>query len=313
MSINRQMKKLSMIVFLIFTAAFTPIAAKFTVAEISPISLAFLRFGIAAVLLSALFLYKKLSFKIEKKDYRIFIILGALVIPVNQLFFLNGVNLSYASHSGVIYSCTPLFAYLLSIKIKHEHFSVHRLFPIILSIAGIVVIFYESIIKTSADKSTVLWGDLLLVGAVASWAAYITLSRDMVHKYGALKSSTISFAIGLLMYVPFFLYDLPNLTFSRLTMSGIIGFVHLSVIVAFAGYFVFTYATKYISVTTLTTSTNISPVITILFSWVLLKEELSYFFIAGAVITFTGVFLSQIKNGVFQYTLSNNGNSKVQF
>ncbi len=117
----------------------------------------------------------------------------------------------------------------------------------------------------------------------------------MVSKYGAVKTSTLSFSIGIVMYIPIFIYDFPNLSFDKLTLPGIIGFIHLAFVVAFAGYFVFTYASKHISITELTTSTNISPIITIIFSWLLLKEQISYFFLIGAFVTFIGVFLAQSK------------------
>ena len=105
----------------------------------------------------------------------------------------------------------------------------------------------------------------------------------------------MSFNFGIIMYIPIFLYDVPNLSFDNVTLPGLLGFIHLSLIVAFAGYFVFTYALKIINVTELTTSTNLSPVVTIVFSWLLLKEQISYYFIIGAIITFIGVFLAQLK------------------
>jgi drug/metabolite transporter (DMT)-like permease len=289
------MKKIAIIIFLVFTSAFTPIAAKFTVAEISPLSLAFLRFGTATILFNLLFLYKKQTYKFDRTDLNRFLIIGALVIPINQFFFLNGVNLSLASHSGVTYACTPLFAYFILISLKHEKFSVKKLIPILLTIFGIFFVFYDAIMKSKSTDSNVFLGDIMLVFAVLSWAAYITLSKDLVAKYGALKTSTIAFSIGIVMYIPIFLFDVKNLTFAKLTMPGIIGFIHLAFVVAFAGYFVFTYASKHISITELTTTTNVSPIVTIVFSWVLLKEEISYFFVIGALITILGVFLARIK------------------
>ncbi|MDD5361100.1 MAG: DMT family transporter [Ignavibacteria bacterium] len=290
------MKKLAIIIFLIFTTSFTPIAAKFTVAEISPLSLAFLRFGIAAILFNIIFLFKKGSYKIDRSDIIMFLILGALVIPINQFFFLEGIKLSLASHSGVTYACTPLFAYVISIAMNHEKFTIKRLIPILLTIAGIFFVFYDSIMKTKVADSNVLLGDILLVFAVLSWAAYITLNRDCIKKYGALKTSTIAFTIGIIMYIPIFIFDMKNLTFENLTLPGILGFIHLTFFVAFAGYFVFTYAIRYIKITELTTSTNLAPVVAIVFSWILLKEEITYFFIVGATITILGVFLSQYQN-----------------
>ncbi len=289
------MKKLLIFIFLIFSSSFTPIAAKYTVSEVSPLSLVFFRFGIATVLFNIIFYFQKQSYRIDKEDILKFIWLGALVIPINQFFFFTGVKMSFASHSGVTYACTPLFAYLISIGLKHEKFSFKKLYPILLTIAGIFVVFYDSIMKTKESDTNVFFGDILLFFAVMSWAAYITFSKDMVQKYGALKSSTFSFTVGLVMYIPIFLYDVKNFTTNNLTLPGILGFAHLALIVAFAGYFLFTYAIKKISVTQLTTSTNISPVVTIVFSWLLLKEQITYFFIIGAIITFIGVFFAQMK------------------
>ena len=202
-------------------------------------------------------------------------------------------SLSTASHSGVFYACTPLFVFVTSVLIKDEKFSGKKLFFISLTILGIVLIFWENIMTPGKVGADMFTGDILLIFAVLSWSIYLTFSRRMVIKYGALKTSTIAFVIGMVMYIPVFIYDLPNLTFDKLTPAGIIGFIHLSVIVAFGGYFVYTYSTKIISTSTLTTLTNTSPIITIIFSFILLKEELSYFFILGALVTLSGIFFVQ--------------------
>jgi drug/metabolite transporter (DMT)-like permease len=285
------MKKFAILAYLLFSVAFTPIAARFIVNEISPLSLAFFRFGIANVLLLIIFFFKKNNFKIDSKDILRFLILGALVLPINQYCFLVGISLSTASHSGIMYSLTPLFAYVISIGIKHEKYSHGKLLSIMLSILGIIVIFYENIVNS--DKSTSLLGDILLLFAVISWSFYLTLSKDMVAKYGALKTSTISFTIGVIMYIPILIYDLHNFTLDKLSFFGGLAFFHLTILVAFGSYFVFTWSSKYISVSSLTTSMNSSPLITIMFSWILLNEKLSYFFLIGTVITMAGVFLSQ--------------------
>lgn len=286
------MKKIFIIIFLTFTASFTPIAAKFIVNEIHPIILAFFRFGVATVLLLSVFFLKKLDFRIDKIDRIKFLILGALVIPINQICFLNGINLSTASHSGVIYSCTPLISYFIAILIKNETFSLKRFSFILLSIIGIIIIFSDSLMKTNTN-SILFWGDILLFFAVASWASYITLAKDMVVKYGAVKASTISFSTGMILFIPIFILNLNSISFMDITPLGYLAFFHLAVIVAFGGYFVFSYSTKIISVSTLTTLTNASPVITIFFSWFLLNESITSFFLIGAVITFTGVILTQ--------------------
>lgn len=301
------MKKLALYLFLIFTTSFTPIAARFIVNEISPLSLAFFRFGVAGVLFLVIFIFKKHNFKIDKEDRLRFLVLGILVIPINQFCFLKGVSLSTASHSGVMYSLTPLFSFFLSIKLKNELFSGKKLVSILISIVGIFIVFYESIMLTTKSESTMLWGDILLFFAVFSWAAYLTIGNDMVKKYGAIKTSTIAFWIGLILYIPVFIYDLPNFHPENISALGILSFIHLSLIVSFGGYFAFIYATKFIQVSSLTTTVNFSPIVTIIFAYILLKESLSNYFIIGAMITLIGVILIQSfnnsrynKNGIIE-------------
>ena len=293
------MRKFLLVFFLTFTAAFTPIAAKYVIGAISPLSLAFLRFGAATILLLIVFKFRNEHFYIQKKDYLLFLILGALVIPINQFCFLEGLKYSVASHSGILYACTPLIIYLISIKLKNEQFNLKKLLTISLTITGIVIIFYENIVAPKAAGVNYLLGDILLFFAVASWSVYLALSQNMVAKYGALKTQTVSFVIGIILYIPIFLFDVKNLTFVNVNEWVILGYLHLTVLVAFGSYFLYSYSTKIIKTSTLTTLTNMSPIVTIFFSWLLLKESLSYFFIAGASITMVGVFLTQrIKDDV---------------
>lgn len=285
------MKKTFIIIFLTLTAAFTPIAARFAVQQITPFSLAFYRFGIATLLLTIVFLANKKSFKIDKKDIPLFILLGALVIPINQFFFLYGVKLSTASHSGVFYACTPLFVFVTSILIKSDKFSAKKLSAISLTIVGILIIFWEGIFIKPQNTSII--GDVLLFLAVFSWSLYLVFSKSMVEKYGTLKTSTVAFIIGMLMFIPLFISDIGSTDFAKVTPTGWLAFFHLSVVVAFGGYFIYTYSTKIINTSTLTTLTNTSPIITIVFSWLLLGEELTSYFLIGAVITIVGVFIAQ--------------------
>lgn len=288
------MKKIGIVLYLLFATAFTPIAAKFVVNEIPPLTLAFLRFGSANLLLIITLLIRKTVVKIERAHYLWFLWLGILVIPLNQFFFMEGINYSSASHSGVIYSCTPLFAYLIAVIRKNEVFVWKKLFIISLTIIGIIIIFYENLKTTVLINQNVIKGDVLLVFAVLSWAMYLSFSKEMVERYGALVTSTVAFTIGNILYLPIFFSDIKNFDPTRITTMGILGFFHLTVLVAFGSYFIFSYSTKVIPVSTLTTFLNSSPIITVLFSYLLLKETLTPLFLAGALVTISGVYLSQL-------------------
>ncbi len=284
------MKNIMLLVFIILAATFTPIFAKLTVAEISPLSLGFFRFGLAAILFYITLKIRKQNLKFDNKDYPRLILLALLCIPLNQFFFLNGIKLSYASHSGIIYSLNPVYAYIIAVLLRYEKFNYSKLISILLTVAGICVIFYEGL--TSANVSSdVIKGDILLLLAVFTFSMYLTLGKNIIGKYGALKTSAFVFLVGSVFYIPLFIYDLPNFTLQNLSYKGIIGFIYLSVVVAYFAYFVWYYALRSIAVSKLTTLSNISPLLTVLFSIIFLSEHISVFFIIGSVITLLGVFV----------------------
>lgn len=283
------MKNFLLLGFLVLAACLTPVFAKITVAEISPLSLGFIRFGAAAVLFFITAKARGVKLKFERKDYPRLILLALLCIPLNQFFFLTGIKNSFASHSGVIYSLNPVYAYILAISIKSEKFQYNKLLAISLTVVGILFVFYESFMKTTMD-SNVIFGDTLLLFAVLTFSMYLTFGKSIIAKYGALKVSTFAFVWGTIFNIPFFLYDVHNFTLANLTTKGIIGFSFL-VMVSYLGYFGWYYALKSNEVSRLTTLNNIAPILTVLISIFFLGEVISVYFIIGGIITLIGVFL----------------------
>jgi drug/metabolite transporter (DMT)-like permease len=93
------------------------------------------------------------------------------------------------------------------------------------------------------------------------------------------------------LYIPLFIYDLPNLTFVHLTYKGIAGYIFLTIAVAYLAYFAWYYVMKSVQLSRMTTLSNISPLITVLFSIIFLKDSVSIYFIIGAILTVIGVFV----------------------
>jgi drug/metabolite transporter (DMT)-like permease len=281
------MKNILLLCFITLAQCFTPIFAKLSVAEISPISFGFIRFGVAALLFYVTLKVRKQNLKFEKKDYPLLLLLGLLCIPLNQFFFLTGIKLSYASHSGIIYSLNPVFAYMIAVSRKNEKFYFIKLVAILLTVIGIYFVFYEGFRKSGSAAT----GDILLIIAVFTFSMYLSLGKGVIEKYGALKVTSFVFLAGSVFYIPLFLYDVHNFTLSGVTYKGIIGYLYLTIIVAYLAYFVWYYVLRTIAVSKVTTLSNISPLLTVFFSVIFLSEKISIFFIIGGVITIIGVLI----------------------
>ena len=284
------MKNYLLLVFITLAACFTPIFAKVSVNEISPISFGFIRFGAASILFLITLKIKNGDLKFDKRDYPKLVLLGLLCIPLNQFFFLTGIKMSFASHSGIIYSLNPIFAYLISIIRKTEKFFISKLIAILLTVVGVFFIFYEAL-SVNAQGSNVLKGDLLLLFAVLTFSLYLTLGKELIEKYNALKVTTFAFLSGSILYIPLFIYDFHNLTLNNITIIGVVGYLYLTIVVAYLAYFAWYYALKFIAVSKITTMSNLSPLLTVIFSVIFLSEHISIYLIIGGLITIVGVFI----------------------
>jgi drug/metabolite transporter (DMT)-like permease len=161
---------------------------------------------------------------------------------------------------------------------------------ILLTVIGIFFVFYESFIMTTANLN-VLGGDVLLVMAVLTFSTYVSFGKEFIAKYGALKVITAVFISGVIFYIPLFIYDLPRLTLYNLTYKGIISFFFLAFVVAYLAYLTWYQILKTIAVSKITTLSNLSPLITVIFSVIFLSENLSIYLALGGIITIGGVFI----------------------
>src|SRR5207248_8874623 len=89
-----------------------------------------------------------------------------------------------------------------------------RLWGVLASIAGVLVIGLGNVWSGNSSSPgvarDVMLADFLLVGAVASWGAYLTLSKPLISRHGAIPVLAGTFLVGFLLEVPIALMTLPG-------------------------------------------------------------------------------------------------------
>src|SRR5436309_9198763 len=96
----------------VIIASGTFLVAKRTLAEFPPLTLALLRFLLAAGSLWPLTRWLLPGRRIERADRPRILLLGLLAVPLNQGLFLVGMQWASASHAALLYALTPAFAIL---------------------------------------------------------------------------------------------------------------------------------------------------------------------------------------------------------
>lgn len=164
-------------------------ATRWSVAGIEPLTLAALRYGIAALCLAPL------SVRAARRLRSV--PAAAAAIALALLFFalfpwLFTLSLAHttAARGSLALTTLPLLTYALSVALRREAPSRRRLAGIVLAMAGVAIGL------SSRLAGGGLAGDLLMVAAAAVGAVYNVLSKPIIQRLGALPFTGLGLAIG---------------------------------------------------------------------------------------------------------------------
>lgn len=248
--------------------------------------MALLRFAVAS---AALFLFQ--SFRpgfgrIAREDIPRVLLLGFLVVPINQGFFLFGLTRTTPSHAGLLYALTPLVVLLLARRILHEGYLWSKLAGVVVAFTGVAIIFLE---RGLAHEATVLQGDLLILVAVFGWSLYTVLSKPLLTKYDPMAVTAWSIIAGTLSCTPAFFIPgaIPPLGSIPPAVWG--GILYLSIGTSVVAYPLWSFALRHLEASKVAIATNLQPILTAGLSWLIFRERFTPGFFVGAALILAGV------------------------
>ena len=276
--------------FCILVWGSTFIATKVLLRSFTTVELIVLRFSIGVL---TLLLLRPVRLRLkDRREGALFAEAG--LTGVTLYFLLESTALSYtmAANVGIIIATAPLFTGLFSALLSRgrERLSAHFLVGFVLAICGIAVIS----LGAQALQVNPL-GDLLTVGAACCWAVYTLLMRKINQLgYDSILCTRRVFAWGLLFTLPV----LPLTGFSPdvgvlLQPRHLLLFLYLGVCACALCYFLWNSAIAALGPVHTNTWLYLSPVITLVFSALLLYEPVTARSLAGIALILAGLILSQ--------------------
>lgn len=268
--------------------------AKVGLAVIEPFTFAFFRFMLSAaiLLLVARFLRRKDN-PVERKDWPRIVLMGFLIIPLNQTLFLLGQSMTAAGHGAFLFSTTPVWILLLAMFFLKERPTARRLTGIVMAVGGVMVIMSTGAIAVGTEY---LMGDLIIIISVLAWAFYTVVGAPMVRKYGAWRMTAYSLSFGSLMYFPFGLYRALQFDYSQTTPFAWFSVAYMAIGLSVIVYVIWYWLIKYIDTSRAAVFQNIQPIVASIVAYFYLGEGLGPGFIIGGSIVIGGVLLSEIGN-----------------
>ena len=155
------------IVALMWGGAF--VAARFAVAEVPPLTAAFLRFALAAVLLFILLVIKeKPSVRFRNHDWPLLFLLGLTGIFACNALFFTGLKYTTAINGSLIVAINPVAIAIVAAIILREAVTVRQAAGIIISFSGVTLVITGGTLDT-LHNLRFNNGDVIMLGVPLAW------------------------------------------------------------------------------------------------------------------------------------------------
>jgi drug/metabolite transporter (DMT)-like permease len=234
--------------------------------------------------------------KILRSDFKL-ILLSSLFNPF--LYFLcenYGLKFSTPTLAAVIIATIPVFSPIVAWFTFRERLTRLNLVGIAISFSGILIMLMNRDLQIVSDPR----GLLFLFGAVFSALFYSVVLKRLTSRYSALTLVSSQNLIGIFLFLPFFLLmEADQALTVPITGSIVTSFLLLAVLASSAAFVFFAHSVKLIGISKSNIFSNLIPVFTAFFSFLLIQEEFTLRKIAGIAVVITGVYLSERskKNG----------------
>ena len=281
-----------------FTSAGTYLFGKRALTEIPALPLGMIRFAGSSILLSLLLLRlrppgQRLP---PRAAWRKIVLLAFVAVPLNQGFFLYGLQLSTAAHAALLYTLTPLFVLLLAQLLIGEFPGWRTALGTLLALGGTIYVLVQRGLDLSRGP---LIGDLLLLIAVIAWSIFTAEGRELVAQFGALPTIAWTLIAGTVLFLPLGLGSLlveeNRADLARASREAWWGVAYLIVVTSVVAYLLWYWALKHLAAARVAVFSNLQPLTTALLAHFFLAEKITVRFVLGACVVIAGVLLAQWK------------------
>jgi drug/metabolite transporter (DMT)-like permease len=205
-----------------------------------------------------------------------------------------GTGLSTAHDGALITSATPAFIALFAWLLLRERVTVTRWVAIAMATVGVAVVSLDQ--SATDGASAPLLGNLFLVLAALTWAAYSVLGKDVTKRAGSLRVTAYAVAFGTVFTAPLVPLELGVLV-APIVLTAVPplvwgGVLYLGIVSTAGAFYLWNKGFELLDASVASTFFFAQPVVGSLLGWLLLGEHLSTGVFGGAGLIAVGVGLA---------------------
>jgi drug/metabolite transporter (DMT)-like permease len=267
---------------------------KWSLENIEPFTLAFLRFFIASLILWP-FALPHIALRI--KDIPKIILLAFIGIFMHISFFFLGLKVTSSINVPIIGASTPIFIMIVALLFLGEKPKRKVVFGTILSLLGTIFITISPLFQGGQDGTII--GNLLILLSALCLVSYTILLKKFNLPYPPLVLIFWTFFAGAIMFFPFFAMEMQHTNLlQNLDTRAIVGILYGALSASTLAYLCYDLGIKYLKANEVGIFFYIDPIATIVIAMPLLGEKITLPYILGALTIFAGIFIAE---GKFHY------------
>lgn len=274
----------------IFIWGTTYISTKILLINFTPEEILGYRFFTAFFII--LIIYPKKVELLPIKEEILFFLLGGTGIALYYWTENLALEYTYASNVGLIASAIPIFTALIShFAFNNEKFTINMFIGFIIAIIGVAIIIYNGKVLKLNPK-----GDIMAVISAVLFSIYSILIKKINSSYSQLFIVRKIFFYGIVTMIPILLIFKVNLLKKPVLNTSIaFNFLFLAVFASVLCFLMWNKAIKIIGAIKTTNYIYFVPLITMVSSNIVLKEQISFLMILGGILIFAGIYINQSK------------------
>ena len=276
--------------FTVFLWATVYISTKMLLVDFSAAEITLFRYVIA---LFILFLMQPKGIPFHNvKEELLFAAAGLTGVTLNSL--LQNISLTYtlASNAAVLIAVSPFFIAILShFMLREEPFRKSFFLGFLLAIVGIALISFNGNFLLKLNPL----GDILALGTAMAWSCYnIILKKLSSREYPIVPFTRKIFFYGIIFLLPLISLSDVELGAERfLRLPNLLNMLSLGLLASAICFISWNYAVGVLGTVKTSIIMYLMPVITVFFSVLILREQLTWVACLGAVLILLGLFVSE--------------------
>ena len=250
-----------------------------------------LRFIVAYVLLFV-YAFTRKPFRLFASSWKDELLMIGLGVTGGSLYFItenSAMIYTTTTNTSLIVCLCPLFAALLiALFYRSERLRGIQIAGLIIAAVGAVVVVLNGQFVLHLSPL----GDTLAFSACLCWAFYSLLMVPATKRYSTLFITRKVFFYGLLSMIPYWMFypDMPSLSVV-LRPAILWNLLFLGCVASMLCFVAWNWAIKQLGAVVATNYVYFNPVVTAIFAWLVLDEQITIFYIIGTILILVGMFL----------------------